>query len=249
MIRSEVRDGVRVLHMEFGSANALGPRSGEALVAALQGAPTPTVLTGEGKVFSAGLNLVELEPFDRDQMRGFLERFSVLMTQVLTSRFPLVAAVNGHAVAGGCVLAMACDHRVGTAGPYKIGMNEMAIGLTLPAIVTEILRGKLSADHARTVILGGALYDPVDATQMGLLDEVEVEPHAAIERACTVARNLGRSRAEFAAMKGSLVAPISERFRQTRQALDHRFIESWFADAAVELRSDTIARLRSRSSA
>ena len=243
MIRTEERDGVRVLHMEFGSANALSPRVAEAMISALAGDPVPTVLTGAGKVFSAGLNLVELAPYDRDAMAGFVERFSVLMTQTLTVRYPLVAAVNGHAVAGGCVLGMACDYRVGTSGPYKIGMNEIAIGLTLPAIVTEILRGKLSAEHARTVILGCALYTPEEAAQVGLLDEVADSADAAIERATRVARELGHAPAEFAAMKGTLVAPITERFRQTREALDHRFVESWFGQAATQLRQEMIARL------
>lgn len=249
MIRIENREDVRVLHMEFGAANALGPRVAEALIKALEDCRTPTVLTGEGKIFSAGLNLVELADVDRPAMEDFVERFSVLMAQTLTARYPLVAAVNGHAVAGGCVLAMACDYRVGTAGAYKIGMNEIAIGLTLPAIVTEILRGKLTAEHARTVILGGALYTPGEAAGVGLLDEVAPDATTAVDRACRVARELGHSPPEFAAMKGSLVAPITERFRHTREALDHRFLDSWFSDAATRLRRDTVARLAGRSDA
>ncbi len=247
MIRTEHRDGVRVLHMEFGSANALSPRVGEAIIAALEGNGPPSVLTGEGQIFSAGLNLIELAPFDRDQMTAFLERFSVLMARVLTTRFPLVAAVNGHAVAGGCVLAMACDQRVGTAGPYKIGMNEMAIGLTLPAIVIEILRGKLTAEHTRTVILGGALYTPTEALRVGLLDELADDAEKGLDRACEIARCLGRSQAAFSAMKGSLVAPITERLQQTREALDYRFIESWFGETATRMRAEAVARLQDKA--
>jgi len=141
---------------------------------------------------------------------------------------------------------MACDHRIGTAGPFKIGMNEMAIGLTLPTIVTEILRGKLSPEHARNVILGGGLYDTDGALGVGLLDELVDSSEAAIERACEVARSLGASRHEFAAMKGSLVAPITERFQQTREALDHKFLETWFGEPARSTRRETIAKLRAR---
>lgn len=245
-IRSEDRDGVRLLRMEFGSANALGPDTTEAIIAALDGSRGPTVLTGEGRVFSAGLNLVALDGVDRETMAGFVERFSVLMTRALAAPYPLVAAVNGHAVAGGCVLAMACDHRVGAAGDTKVGMNEVAIGLTLPAVVVEILRGKLAAEHARTVILGGALYAPEEAARVGLLDEVAPGPEEAIDRACAVARQLGRSPREFVAMKGALVAPISERFKDTREALDRRFLDSWFGDGAVASRAAMVARLRSK---
>lgn len=246
-VRSETRDGVRVLHMEFGRANALGPEVAGILAEALGTAAGPTVLTGEGRVFSAGLDLVALDGHDRDDMEGFVEQFSVLMTRALTAPYPLVAAVNGHAVAGGCVLALACDHRVGVDGPYKVGMNEMAIGLTLPAVVTEIIRGRLSAPHARRVILGGALYAPTDACDVGLLDELAPTADDAITTACSVAASLGRSPREFAAMKGSLVSPIVEKFRETRGALDRRFLDSWFGEEATRTRTETIARLQRKS--
>lgn len=246
-IRSESRDGVRVLHMEFGSANALRPGVARALVDALDQEHGPTVLTGEGRVFSAGLDLVALDPIGRDEMEEFLEEFNILMARTLTAPYPLVAAVNGHAVAGGCVLAIACDHRVGVAGDYKIGMNEMAIGLTLPAIVIEILRGKLAAEHAHEVILGGNLYGPEEAIDVGLLDHAVESPDAAIQRACREASELGKFPREFGAMKGSLVSPIVERFKETREALDHRFLDSWFGDTAVQTRREAIARLRGES--
>ncbi len=244
MIRDEERNGVRLLRMELGSGNALGPRVVEAISAALDAEQRPTVLTGEGGIFSAGLNLIELAAFSRDEMADFVEEFSILLTRALTTRYPLVAAVNGHAVAGGCVLAMACDRRIGTRGDFKIGMNEMAIGLTLPAVVTEILRDKLASEQARTVILGGALYDPEEAQRAGLLDAVADSADEAIDRACEVACDLGKSPAEFAAMKGSLTAPIMERFQQTRTALDRRFIDSWFAPPATKLREKMLERLQ-----
>lgn len=246
MIRDETRNGVRLLRMELGSGNALGAKSIQAITAALGAEQRPTVLTGEGQIFSAGLHLVELASYSREEITAFVETFSVLMTRALTTRYPLVAAVNGHAVAGGCVLAMACDRRIGTRGDFKIGMNEMAIGLTLPAVVTEILRDKLASEQARTVILGGALYDPEEAQRVGLLDAVTDSTDEAIDQACEVARELNKSPAEFAAMKGSLSAPIMERFQQTRQALDRRFVDSWFAPPASELREKMLARLQAR---
>lgn len=245
-VRSEERDGVRVVRMEFGRANALGAEVTRELIRVLDDDRRPTVLTGQGQVFSAGLDLVELADHDRDEMEDFLREFSVVMTRALTAPYPLVAAVNGHAVAGGCVLAMACDHQVGTAGPYKIGMNEMAIGLTLPAIVTEIIRGRLAAPHARRVILGGALYTPEEAEKVGLLDEVAADAEAAIDRACDIAGELGRSPREFAAMKGSLVSPIVEHFKDTREALDRRFLDSWFSEEAETTRRATVEELRKK---
>ena len=244
MIRDEERNGVRLLRMELGSGNALGPSTIRSITTALDAEPRPTVLTGEGNIFSAGINLLEVAAFSRDEIMAFIEEFSVLMTRALTTRYPLIAAVNGHAVAGGCVLAMACDRRIGTRGDFKIGMNEIAIGLTLPAVVTEILCDKLASEQARTVILSGALYHPEEAQQAGLLDDVVDSVDEAIERACAVASDLAKSPAEFAAMKGSLTAPIMQRFQQTRTALDRRFVDSWFAPRATQLREKMLERLQ-----
>ena len=246
MIRHEQHNGVRLLRMELGSGNALGPTAVQAISGALDAEQRPTVLTGVGSIFSAGLNLVEVGAFTRDELTAFVEDFSVLLTRALTTRYPLVAAVNGHAVAGGCVLAMACDRRIGTRGDFKVGMNEIAIGLTLPAVVTEILRDKLASEHARRVILGGALYAPEKAERVGLLDDIADSADEAVDRACEIANDLNKSPAEFAAMKGSLTAPIMERFQQTRAALDRRFVDSWFAPPATELREKMLERLQSK---
>lgn len=245
-IRVEERDGVRVLHMEFGSANALGPEVVEALAEEFGDGDGPTVLTGEGRVFSAGLDLVKLDSLDHDGMADFLERFNVLMTRALTARYPLVAAVNGHAVAGGCVLAMACDERIGVDGDFKVGMNELAVGLTLPAVVVEILRGKLDHRTAHEVILRGCLYSPARARDRGLLDRLAEDSGAALDAACESARELGRAPREFAAMKGTLVAPITERLRDSRRPLDVRFLETWFTDSARQQRRRTVEKLTAR---
>lgn len=242
----EERDGVQVLRMTFGRANALGPEVIERLGAELSSMTRPTVLTGSGSAFSAGLDLPALHLLDRPAMETFLERFSALLMQVLTYRTPLVAAVNGHCIAGGCLLAMACDHRVGATGDFKIGVNELALGLTLPAVGLEILRGNLPPRAAHRVVLSGDLFDPDAASDFGLLDEVAVDVDACLERSCSIARRLGRSTTEFASMKGVLVAPIAARARENRVALDRRFLDTWFSDEGVRLRVATVERLHSR---
>lgn len=243
-MKLEDRDGVTVARMEFGRGNALGPDVVEEIAAGLdRSGDGPLVLTGSGRIFSAGLDLVTLQDRDRESMEIFLERFSSLMLQVLTARRPIVAAVNGHAVAGGCVLAMACDHRVGVDGDFKIGMNELAIGLTLPAVVTEIMRHELTPPVFRRVVLRGELVDPRRARALGLLDDLADEADAAEHRAVEIARNLGASPPAYRVMKGSLVSPVAERLQTTREPLDHAFLESWFSPASRRARAAAIARL------
>lgn len=242
----EQRDGVRVLRMEFGRANAMNRELLDGLAAGLSdGDPQPTVLTGEGRVFSAGLDLVTLDSIDRDGLEGFLTRFAATMIQVLTTPYPLVAAVNGHAVAGGCVLALACDYRVGTEGEFKIGMNELSHGLPLPAVASEIPRGALTPQTYRTVVMSGVLMAPETARQVGLLDMVSADAESCIERACTLARAQGKSLEAFAAVKAAVVAPVVNAIKEMREPLDRRFVDIWFSDATTASRRETIESLQS----
>ncbi len=242
----EQRDGVRVLRMEFGRANAMNRELLDGLAAGLSdGDPQPTVLTGEGRVFSAGLDLVTLDSIDRDGLEGFLTRFAATMIQVLTTPYPLVAAVNGHAVAGGCVLALACDYRVGTEGEFKIGMNELSHGLPLPAVASEIPRGALTPQTYRTVVMSGVLMAPDTAQQVGLLDMVSADAESCIERACTLARAQGKSLEAFAAVKAAVVAPVVNAIKAMREPLDRRFVDIWFSDATTASRRETIESLQS----
>lgn len=245
----EDRDGVAVARMEFGKGNALGPAVLEELAAGIdRTAGRPLVLTGSGKIFSAGLDLVALGDLDRSGMEAFVERFSTVFMTLLTARRPVVAAVNGHAVAGGCVLALTCDHRVAVDADVKIGMNELAIGLSLPAVVTEILREVLTHRTFRRVVLHGEMMSPSGALELGVVDELQPDTGAAVERACEVARELGASPKAFAVMKGSVVSPIAARLQETRTPLDRAFLDSWFAEPSRRARAEVVARLEAQRS-
>ncbi len=243
----EQRDGVRVARMEFGRANAMNQELLDGLAAGLaDGDPQPTVLTGDGRVFSAGLDLVTLDEYDRDGLEEFLTRFAATMIQVLTTPYPLVAAVNGHAVAGGCVLALACDYRVGTEGEFKIGMNELSHGLPLPAVASEIPRGALTPQTYRTVVMSGVLMAPETAQRVGIFDMVSEDAESCLEQACTLARAQGKWPEAFAAVKAAVIAPVVNAIKNLREPLDRRFVDIWFSDATTASRRETIERLQSK---
>ncbi|MGD8330951.1 MAG: enoyl-CoA hydratase/isomerase family protein [Acidobacteriota bacterium] len=240
----EQRDGVRVVHMKFGRANAMNREMLDGLAATLhEGERQPTVLTGEGKIFCAGLDLVTLDALGREDFEEFLTRFSRTMVQVLTTPYPLVAAVNGHAVAGGCVLALACDYRVGAQGDYKIGMNELSHGLPLPAVASEIPRGALTPQTYRTVIMSGVLMPPETAQQVGILDMISEDVDTAVEQACALAREQGKYPEAFAGVKSGVVAPVVNAIKELREPLDRRFVDIWFADETAAARRATVAKL------
>lgn len=241
----EQREGVTLLRMQFGRANALGPEVVDVLsraISELDGAPA--VLTGEGRTFSAGLDLLSLHELDRPDFEAFVERFTVLLVQVLAARGPMIAAINGHAVAGGCIMALACDKRVGTAGEFKIGMNELAIGVTLPAAGLEIPRGALTPAALRRVALDAKLMDPQTALDIGVLDEIAPDAETAVDRALEQARALGEYGDVFTTVKGTIVGPVAHRIKDHRAAFDHRFIESWFSETATKARVETLTRLK-----
>lgn len=238
---------MRVARMQFGRANAMNHEMLDGLASALaDGKPKPTVLTGDGNIFCAGLDLVTLDGLDEDEFEDFLTRFSRTMVQVLTTPYPLVAAINGHAVAGGCVLALACDYRVGAEGDYKIGMNELSHGLPLPAVASEIPRGALTPQTYRTVVMSGVLMSPETAQQVGILDMMSEDPETAVEQACALAREQGKFPAAFAGVKAGVVAPVVNAIRELREALDRRFIDIWFAEETAAARRATVEKLTSK---
>ena len=145
--------------MRAGKANAIGTAFLDRLSAQLDAVESSgasaLVLTGEGTAFSAGLDLPEVAGLDRARLERFIRRFSEVMLRVFTLPVPVVAAINGHAIAGGCVLAMQADVRLAAAGDYRIGLNEVQIGLGLPAVVVETLRAQVSPASLGPVALEG----------------------------------------------------------------------------------------------
>ena len=140
-------------------------------VKAARGAPL--LLTGEGDAFSAGLDLKELATLDAAGVEAFLALLDELIVVLFEHPGPTVACLNGHAIAGGCVVALACDHRVLTTSPKaRVGLNEGGIGLRFPPRVLRLARARLGPLVERRVLLEAGLYAPPEALALGLADEL-----------------------------------------------------------------------------
>ena len=165
--------------MRHGPANALDPALVASLAASLDAdeaerSGRPLVLTGNGRFFSAGLDLAGL-PREREEMGGFVDAFDDLMRRLFLFPCPTVAAVNGHAVAGGAILAAACDVRIGAVGSYRVGVSEVQLGVIFPATAFEVLRAAIPAARTAEVLLRGRLTgraDLADAVTNGFLHEL-----------------------------------------------------------------------------
>lgn len=139
----------------------------------------PIFLTGDGDAFSAGLNLKEVSSLDVAGMTTFLGTLEELVKALYEHPAPVVAWINGHAIAGGCVLALCADIRVMTAREgVRIGLNEVALGLRFPPLTFAMVRARLTAPALERVLLESALYEAEDARALGLVDVVGEEPVA-----------------------------------------------------------------------
>ena len=188
MLNIAEHDGVLVIELEHGKVNALDLELLRALVDAFATAPPeqPIVLTGAGRAFSAGVDLHRIIDGGQAYIADFLDALSASFLAVFDHPGPVVAAVNGPAIAGGCVLAAACDVRVISSGP--IGLAELAVGVPFPTAAIEIMRGVLGP-RTQDVVLGARLLTPDDALTLGLVDEV-VGADALLSRAAERAHAL-----------------------------------------------------------
>jgi enoyl-CoA hydratase len=233
--RVDWRDGLALVRLTCGKANALNPRSLAAIERALDevagGGARGVVLTGYERFFSAGLDLVTLYELDQDAMDGFVAWFDALMLRVFAFPRPVVAAVDGHAVAGGAVLALACDARVMGAGAGRFGLNEIRLGVPFPASALEIVRYAVPPATVERVLYEGELFDPREALAQGLVTEVvDGDVMEAASRIC--ARLVAAPAGAFETIKTALKGPAVERARATLGPLRRAFVDAWYAPEA-----------------
>lgn len=246
-MRIERKGSVLVLRLENGKANAISPAFVEKLEGLLGqiGDARAAVMIGQGSAFCAGLDLPSLVDLDRRTMRGFIGRFDAVMLRVFELGVPLVAAVNGHAIAGGCVLALQADVRLGAdVEKARIGLNETQLGIGLPAAVVETLRWQVPGPSLAPIALEGRLFAPREALRLGLLHELVPEAELldiAVARAQALAA-LPPAGARMA--KASLRRPAAAAARELEDAEAERWIDTWFAPESQARLRETVARLR-----
>ncbi len=160
------------LTLDAPGKNALSSALMESVLDRLEGARgEPILFTGAGGAFSAGLNLKELATLEGNALFAFLELLERFMVAIYLYPGPTVACVNGHAIAGGAVITVCCDHRVVVDDPkVRIGLNEVALGVQFPPRIFSIVRRRVT--HPDRVVLGAELFDPAGALSVGLVDEV-----------------------------------------------------------------------------
>jgi len=244
--------GVCALTLDRPPANAedetlLGDLGAALAAAEADDAVRAVVLTGAGSFFSAGFDLAAPRRDDAEAAR-IRSLFRDTHLALLTFPKPTVAMLNGHAIAGGLVLALACDSRLGLDGDYRVGLNEVAIGASYPRVALEIVRLRLSHGQASELLLGAALYPASQAIRLGLVDELlaaEGLESTVLRRA---ARLGGFPREAYAHTKAALVAEAVARVLAETPEEAARAAAVWTAPESRAARAAQRAKLGARRS-
>jgi enoyl-CoA hydratase len=186
MIERSEKDGITTLRLAHGKASALDLELVEGLARAMaEVAETDAravILTGTGSIFSAGVDLFRLADGGRDYADRFVPALSRMLLELFAFPKPLIAAVNGHAIAGGCILTLAGDYRIMAAGNARIGMPELLVGVPFPPSVLEAVRFAVPPQHLQMLVYTGRTVLPDEALRLGIIDEVtDTLPTRALE--------------------------------------------------------------------
>ncbi len=241
MITRTVHVPVTVLTLSNGTVNAADVELWNDLETAVDATPDEhaIVITGAGKAFSAGVDLKRLHASPLAYSDDFVGAMCASLTRLFAHPRPVVAAVNGHAIGAGALLAFACDVRVMSAG--RMGLPEFAVGVPVPPAVLEIAR-YVAGHRLPGLVASGDLLDPGQALAFGLVEKV-VEPAELMDEALSWARRLAAVPAESYAMTKSLwKEPAMERIRAVERHLPDA-LAAWRSDAVREALAKRVADL------
>ncbi len=176
MLQVNDHNAVREIRMDRPPANALNlplvSALQEALNSAFQDDVAAVVISGREGMFSGGLDVPELLGRPRAEIDDFWQRFFALTHALADSPVPIVAAITGHAPAGGAVLALHCDYRVAAAGSWKMGLNEVRVGLAVPSTILQALSDLIGPRNARRLAGSGSMVEMDEALRLGMVDEL-----------------------------------------------------------------------------
>jgi len=248
MIRIEYHDGVMLVTLNRPVTNALNLQLVNELAETLQEVKRDPDVRGlvvsgaSGKFFSIGFDIPQLVELTREDFDTFYRAFNQLCIDLYTLPKPTVAAITGHAIAGGCVLALCCDYRFIAAGRKLMGLNEIKLGVPVPYLADCILQRVAGVRNGRDMLDGGEFYPPEQLLRMGVVDRV-LPLEQVLPESIDKARSLGASpQAAFAMIKRNRVETVEARVLAHREEKERLFVECWYSDKARERLREAIEK-------
>lgn len=229
-------NGIATLILNRGKVNALNESLVEQLHSDLveleeDEAIKVILLKGEGKFFSFGFDVPEFLTYSRDEFERFLRKFTDLYQYIFLFPKPTIAVINGHAIAGGCMLATACDQRLMVSGRAKISLNEISFGASVTAGAVEMLKYCVGQKDAQAILFSGAMYAAEEAFEKGLIDRIAQDDEL-IEMSQAMAQDyIDTDLVAFASIKRLLKGPVAERMQQREAESIKEFVDIWYSES------------------
>lgn len=250
MLETHLHGPIIELRLARPPVNALNPELIAALRQAIEAAPgqghQAIVLSGHPGLFSAGLDVPTLLGLDRVALLATWRDYFAVLAALARSPIPVVAALTGHSPAGGAVIALYADYRIMADGEYRIGLNEVQVGLVVPEVIQAAFRRLLGAHRAERLLVSGAMITAAEAFAIGLVDELApaeavvakaiawCEQHLALPaQAMQLTRRMARA---------DLVALFDDPARLDLEG----FADHWFAESTQQVLHGLVARLKAR---
>jgi enoyl-CoA hydratase len=237
MVRIERRGRVAIIRMDRPPANAFNLEFAREMTlafdAVIDRAPGAIVITGTGEFFSGGLDLKDVPGYSARQQQAFLEVLNRMIGRLYACPLPIVAAVNGHSIAGAFVLMLTADYRVGPADDSLFGLTEARVGIPFPAAPTVVLRAELSPSNLRYSTLYARNYGAEEAMRRGVFDEIQPAAQVLV-RAVEVAEDLATMPADgYARIKRQFRAEAIAEIERLNTEQSDPMLQSWVSDEAA----------------
>jgi len=247
-ISLETQDKVAILRLDRGITNSMNLELVRELGESMSklridpGVQALVLTSVNDKFFSIGLDIPGLFSLPREEFAFFYSFFNQMCLELYTFRKPTVAAITGHAIAGGCILALCCDYRYMAAGRKLMGLNEIKLGVPVPFPADCILRNLIGARLARDVMDSGEFYPPEELLRMGMVDRV-IPGEQLLSEAIDKAQALTSVSSEaFALIKRNRVDRLEARIRSRLEDRERQFVELWYSEEARQLLKEAISK-------
>lgn len=245
------KENYSILTFDRGRSNPMNLQMFEEMIEVLKSLKNDNssqalIIAGKENFFSSGLDLPEIMTYDREKTRQFWKTFMDLIIELVAYPKPLVAAITGHSPAGGCIVAIACDYRIMGAGNFKIGLNEIPVGIVVPRHIFELYAFWLGKHRAYQYLMEGKLMNPQQASDAGLIDVVVPSEQVLETAERKISHYLKYDQKTWSASKMNLKTDIINTVTNYDETLLDKVVDHWFHPNTQSILNGFVAMLQKK---